>query len=64
MYSGLVGELLFAARAALLACVGGLAFLVHVCSLGGLLLWFLISYAYLTITPLCSTTLGQSFSAA
>ena len=35
MYSGLVGGLLFAARAALLACVGGLAFIVRVC-----LRWF------------------------
>ena len=35
MYSSLVGELLFAARAALLACVGGLAFLMRVC-----LRWF------------------------
>ena len=30
-YSGLVGGLMFAARAALSACVGGLAFLVGVC---------------------------------
>ena len=31
MYIGLVGGLLFASRAALLACVSGLAFLVRVC---------------------------------
>ena len=31
MYSGLVVGLLFAARTALLACVGGLAFLIRVC---------------------------------
>ena len=31
LYSGMVGGLLFAARAALLACVGGLAFHVWVC---------------------------------
>ena len=31
MYSGLVGGLVFAARAALLAYVGGLAFLIRVC---------------------------------
>ena len=35
MYSGLVGRLLFAARAALLACVGGLTCLMCVC-----LRWF------------------------
>ena len=35
MYSSLVGGLLFAARAVLLACVGGLAFVVRVC-----LQWF------------------------
>ena len=41
MYSALIGGLLFAARAALMACVGGLAFLVRVC-----LRWFpaLVSY--------------------
>ena len=31
MYSAMDGGLLFAARAALLACIGGLAFLVRVC---------------------------------
>ena len=31
MYSGLVGGLLFVACAAMLACVGGLAFLMRVC---------------------------------
>ena len=31
IYSGLVRGLLFAARAALLACIGGLAFLIRVC---------------------------------
>ena len=31
MDSGLVGGLLFATRAAMLACTGGLAFLMHVC---------------------------------
>ena len=35
MCSALVGGLLFAARAALLACVGGLAFLIRLC-----LRWF------------------------
>ena len=35
MYRALVGEFLFWARAALLACVGGLAFLMHEC-----LRWF------------------------
>ena len=34
MYSGLVGGLLFAARAVLLAFVGGLAFLLRVCPWG------------------------------
>ena len=41
LYSGLVGGLLFVARVALLACVGGLAFVV--CAFSGLLLyavWF------------------------
>ena len=34
MYSGLVGGLLFVVRAALLACVGRLAFIVRVCLRG------------------------------
>ena len=35
MYRALVGGLIFGARAALLACVGGLAFLMRMC-----LRWF------------------------
>ena len=49
LYSGLVGGLPFLARVALLACVGGLAFVV--CAFGG----FLLAYAFLTITSLCHT---------
>ena len=45
MYSGLVGELPFVARVALLACFGGLAFVV--CAFGGFLLSFLLAYAFL-----------------
>ena len=38
-YSGLVGGLPFVARVSLLACIGGLAFVV--CAFGGFLLWLL-----------------------
>ena len=34
----------------LLACAGGLAFVV--CAFGGFLLYFLIAFAFLTIAPL------------
>ena len=37
-YSGLVGGLPFVARVALLACIGGLAFVV--CAFGGFLLFY------------------------
>ena len=49
MYSGLVGGLPFVARAALLACVGGLAFIVR--AFGG----FLLDYAFATIASLCNS---------
>ena len=41
------------ARVALLACIGGLAFVV--CAFGGYLLWLLPAYAFLTIVSLCDT---------
>ena len=41
------------ARVALLACVGGLAFVV--CVFGGFLPYFLLADAFLTIAPLCNT---------
>ena len=43
MYSGLVGGFPFVAPVALLACVGGLAFVV--CAFDGFLLWVRIAYA-------------------
>ena len=49
-YSGLVGGLPFVARVALLACIGGLAFVV--CAFGGFLLWLLPACALLTIASL------------
>ena len=53
MCSGLVVGLTFMARAALLACVGGLAFFMREC-----LWWFpalvLLADAFLTITSLCN----------
>ena len=52
-YSGLVGGLPFVARVALLAYIGGLAFVV--CAFGGFLLWLLPAYAFLTIASLCNT---------
>ena len=52
LYSGLVGGLLFVARVALLACVGGLAVVVF--TFGGSLLYFLLAYAFLTIASLCN----------
>ena len=52
-YSGLVGGLPFVARVALLACIGGLAFVV--CAYGGFLLWLLPAYLFLTIASLCNT---------
>ena len=52
LYSGLVGGLPFVARVALLACVGGLAFVV--CAFGGFLLWLSPAYAFLTIASLCN----------
>ena len=51
-YSGLVGGLPFVARVALLACIGGLAFVV--CAFGAFLLWLLPAYAFLTIASLCN----------
>ena len=53
MNSGLAGGLPFVARVALLACVGGLAFVL--CVFGGFLLCFLLAYAFLTFTSLCNT---------
>ena len=53
LYSGLVGGLPFVARVALLACIGGLAFVV--CAYGGFLLWLLPAYLFLTIASLCNT---------
>ena len=50
MYSGVTGGLLFVARLALLAWR-----LSHVCAFGGFLLYFLLAYAFLTITSLCNT---------
>ena len=50
-YSGLVGGLPFVARVALLACFGGLAFVV--CAFGGFLLWLLPAYAFLSIASHC-----------
>ena len=53
MRHALVGGLLLGARAALLACVGGLAFFMREC-----LWWFpalvLLADAFLTITSLCN----------
>ena len=43
------------AHAAWLACGGGLACFMHVCTLGAYLLWFLITSACLTIASLCNT---------
>ena len=63
LYSGLVGGLLFVARVALLACVGGLTFVV--CAFDGFLLYFLLAYAFLTNASLCNTPLlkllGKTF---
>ena len=53
-YSGLVGGLPFVA---LLACIGGLAFVV--CAFGGFLLWSLPAYAFLTIASLCNKQPAQ-----
>ena len=53
LYSGLVGGLPFMARVALLACVGGLAFVV--CAFGSFLPYFLLAYAFLTIASLCNS---------
>ena len=52
LYSGLVGGLPFVGRVALLACIGGLAFVV--CAFGGFLLCLLHAYVYLTIVSLFS----------
>ena len=41
------------ARVALLACIGGLAFVV--CAFNGFLLWLLPAYVFLTIASLCNT---------
>ena len=51
-YSGLVGDLPFVARVALLASSGGLAFVV--CAFGSFLLWLLPASAFLTIASLCN----------
>ena len=56
MYSGLVGELPFVARVALLACFGGLAFVV--CAFGD----FLLAYAFLAIASLCTTPYSAPLS--
>ena len=52
LYSGLVGELPFMARVALLACVGGLAFVA--CAFGVEPPYFLLAYVFLTIASLCN----------
>ena len=44
------------AHVALLACIGGLAFVV--CAFGDFLLWVLPAYASLTISSLCNYTPG------
>ena len=46
-YSGLVGGLPFVARVELLACIGGLEFVVR--AFAGFLLWLLPAYVFLTI---------------
>ena len=46
-----LGGLPFVVRVALLACIGGLAFVVY--AFGGFLLWLLPAYAFLTIASLC-----------
>ena len=51
-YSRLVGGP-FVARVALLACIGGLAFVV--CAFGGILLWLLPAYVLKRIASLCTT---------
>ena len=53
LYSGLVGGLPVIACVALLACVGGLAFVV--CASNGFLPYFLLANAFLTIASLCNT---------
>ena len=46
------------ARVALLACIGGLAFVV--CAFGGFLLWLLPAFVFLTIASLCNTHVSDS----
>ena len=54
--SGLVGGgSPFVARVALLACIGGLAFVVY--AFGGFLLWLSPAYVFLTIVSLCNSLL-------
>ena len=48
-----IGGLPFVARAASLACIGGLAFVV--CASDGFLLWLVPAYVFLTIASDCNT---------
>ena len=58
-YSGLVwGSGPIVARVALLACIGGLEFVV--CAFGGFLLWLLPAYVFLTIASLCNISVLPS----